>query len=78
LRFSQKRQNGYAPIFFAVFGRKHLCITTYIEKHCTQPLKSLDNYPITSAEDSELVIENFEAVLRSYQNITDVAKYGKV
>jgi len=37
VRFSRKRQDGSAPIFFSGF-RKHLFITTCIEKQCTQPL----------------------------------------
>jgi len=36
--FSRKRQDVSAPIFSG-FKRKHLFITTRIEKHCTQPLK---------------------------------------
>jgi len=40
--FSRKRQDGSAPIFFFYFSwfrRKHLFITTCIEKQCTRPLK---------------------------------------
>jgi len=40
LRFSRKRQQGSASAsnFFKGFRRKHLFITTCIEKHCTRPL----------------------------------------
>jgi len=41
LRFSRKRQDGPAPNFFTGFRRKHLFITTCIEKQYTQPLKYL-------------------------------------
>jgi len=37
LSFSQKRQDKSAPIFFSGFRRKHLFVTTCIEKHCTGP-----------------------------------------
>jgi len=36
LRFSRKRQDGFAPIFLGF--RKHFFVTTCIEKQCTQPL----------------------------------------
>jgi len=38
VRFSRKRQDGFAPDFFSEFKRKHLFITTCIEKQCTRPL----------------------------------------
>jgi len=38
LHFSRKRQEGYVPNFFLGFRRKHLVITTCIEKQCTRPL----------------------------------------
>jgi len=41
LRFSRKRQDGSAPIFFSWFRRKHFFITTCIKKHCTRPFKPL-------------------------------------
>jgi len=37
LRFSRKRQDGFAPNFLG-FRRKHLFITNYIAKQCTRPL----------------------------------------
>jgi len=40
VRFSRKQQNGYVPNFFSRFKRKHLFITTYIEKQCTWPLNT--------------------------------------
>jgi len=39
MRFSRKRQDGYALNFVSNFKRKHLFITTYIEKQCTRSLK---------------------------------------
>jgi len=39
LRFSGKRQDETAPIFLSGFRRKHLFITTCIEKQCTWLLK---------------------------------------
>jgi len=44
LRFSRKRQDGFAPNFFSRFRRKHLLITTCIEKQCTRPLNILLQY----------------------------------
>jgi len=41
LRFSQKRHDGSAPNYFSGFKRKHLFITTCIEKQCTRPLSCL-------------------------------------
>jgi len=39
MRFYRKRQDGSAPIFFfSGFRRKHLFITTCIEKQCIRPL----------------------------------------
>jgi len=38
LCFSRKQQDESAPNFFSRFRRKHLFITTCIEKHCTRPL----------------------------------------
>jgi len=35
-----------AKKFFLGFRRKHLFITTYIEKQCTQPLNALRRYAI--------------------------------
>jgi len=34
LHFSRKRQDESVPKFFSGFRRKHLFITTCIEKHC--------------------------------------------
>jgi len=34
----RKLQDESAPNFYSGFRRKHLFITTCIEKHCTQPL----------------------------------------
>jgi len=41
LRFSRKRQDGLAPNFFLGLRRKHLFITTCIEKQCIRPLKQI-------------------------------------
>jgi len=38
LRFSRRRQHGYARNFFSGFRRKHLIITTHVEKQCTRAL----------------------------------------
>jgi len=38
VHFSQKQQDGFAPKFFSRLRRKHLFITTCIEKQCTQAL----------------------------------------
>jgi len=38
LRFSRKRQDGFAQKIFSGFRRKHLFITTSIEKQCARPL----------------------------------------
>jgi len=38
VRFSRKRQDGFAPNVFSGFRRKHLFITTRIEKQCTRSL----------------------------------------
>jgi len=37
MRFSRKRQDGSVRNFFSWLWRKHLFITTCIEKHCTSP-----------------------------------------
>jgi len=39
VRFSQKRQDESAPNFFSGFRKKHLFITTCIEKQCTRALR---------------------------------------
>jgi len=44
LRVSRKRQDGFAPNIFLGFKRKHLFITTCIEKHCIRPLKTNFRY----------------------------------
>jgi len=44
LRFSRKQQDGSAPDFFSGFRRKHLFITTCIEKHCTRHLTAHLNW----------------------------------
>jgi len=38
LRFSRRRQHGFARKFFSGFRRKRLIITTHVEKQCTQAL----------------------------------------
>jgi len=37
--FFRKRQDRSVPIFFSGFRRKHLFITTCIEKQCIRPLR---------------------------------------
>jgi len=44
MRFSRKQQDESEAIFSG-FRRKHLFITTYIEKQCTQPLSSAFSKP---------------------------------
>jgi len=39
---SRKRQNGFAPNYFSGFEKKHLFITTCIEKRCTRSLSYAD------------------------------------
>jgi len=41
LRFFRKQQDVFTPNFFQDLKRKHLFITTFIEKHCTRPLNAI-------------------------------------
>jgi len=43
VHFSRKRQDESAPKFFSGFRRKHLFITTCVEKQCIRPLRIAAN-----------------------------------
>jgi len=59
VRFSRKRQDGFAPNFFLGFRRKHLFITTCIEKHCTRPFR-ISKILFVICCFSSLLMVNFE------------------
>jgi len=61
LRFSLKRQDGSAPNFFeGLRNKKHLFITTCIEKHYTWPLNSLNSKAFITKNS---FLKKFEVVL---------------
>jgi len=47
LRFSQKQQDDSTPIFLGGLGRKHLFITTWIEKTLHRAFKGTFKYHMT-------------------------------
>jgi len=46
VRFSRKQQDGFTPNCFSGFSRKHLFITTSIEKAMHSAFKGYDQLPI--------------------------------
>jgi len=65
-RFSRKRQDGSAPSFLK-FKRKHLFITTCIEKHCTWPLKYILTWLRAGSEAMRFVVRVHSSGLRQCQ-----------
>jgi len=56
LRFSQRREHGSAQKFFSEIRRKHLIITTHVEKQCTWALTKYARNSIQVPEDVECVV----------------------